>query len=99
MLDKENSKQDKYIKLACRAMSYIKFYPVAEKLDIINSHMEDENVRKVLYGDFNKYTMACFKRPFRPGQFPADFEDKERLSKYSGRLAEMGVTPRAIRTV
>ena len=44
-------------------------------------------MRQALNSDFNKYTMARFGKPFGPEQFPADFEDRERL-KYSGNVQE-----------
>ncbi len=72
----------------CRAMSKIKFYPVVENWNLIKRHMEDEDVIKVLNDDFNKYTMARFGKPFGPGQFPADFENYDWLSKYSGNVPE-----------
>ena len=88
MLEQEKSKQDNLMKLSCNAMSLMKFYPVDDNWDLIKTYAEDEDVRQVLYSDFNKYTMVRFERPFGPGQFPADFEDKERLSKYSGNVPE-----------
>jgi hypothetical protein len=87
MVGRDKSAQDMEMERDCHAMSDMKFYPVTENWTLIKRYVEDEDVRQALNSDFNKYTMARFGKPFGPGQFPADFEDKERL-KYSGNVQE-----------
>ncbi len=92
MVDPNKSARDMELERDCRAMSKIKFYPVVENWNLIKRHMEDEDVIKVLNDDFNKYTMARFGKPFGPGQFPADFENYDWLSKYSGNVQNGSAT-------
>ena len=46
MVDRNKSARDMELERDCRAMSKIKFYPVAENWNLIKRHVEDEDVRQ-----------------------------------------------------
>src|SRR4051794_24419880 len=40
----------------------------------VKPHLGDRELNAILVRDFNKFTTGRWGKPFRPGQFPRDFE-------------------------
>lgn len=80
--------EERFIDKGCGVMSNMCYYPIIEKWDVIRPQMESEEVQQILESDFDKYTMARWGKSFKRGQFPADFEDEDWASSFSGTLPE-----------
>jgi hypothetical protein len=62
-------------KIACPEIESMKFYPVVQHWSRkIRQHLENPVLQKVLVSDFNKYTVGCWGKRFRRGDYPMDFD-------------------------
>lgn len=57
-----------------RKPSALRYYDLKRHWRRLEPHLGDEKLNAILVRDFNKYTSGRWDKPFRPGQFPREFE-------------------------
>lgn len=63
----------------------MKYYPFVKNWAKIKPHLEDELFLKILTRDFNKYTSGRWKKAFKKGMKPFDFESCDWHCERKGR--------------
>jgi hypothetical protein len=48
-------------------------------------HLQDKELNEILVRDFNKYTFGCWRKKFKPGDHPEDFESSDWRLDHRGR--------------
>jgi hypothetical protein len=52
----------------------MKYYPFSKKWSIIKPHLDNQEVKRILVEDFNKFTYGRWGREFTEGMLPKQFE-------------------------
>jgi hypothetical protein len=73
-------------KIAHPEIESMKFYPVAKDWSKkISPHLDNPVLQRVLAWNFNKYTVGCWGKRFRRGDYPGDFDSSELRFSLRGR--------------
>lgn len=66
----------------------MEYYPVVKKWRNVKEHINNAGVQRVLVQDFNKFTYGRWRKRFRHGMYPADFESCDWRFSLRGRPPE-----------
>jgi hypothetical protein len=66
----------------------MKYYPISKKWSKIRKHLDNKEFNDILVRDFNKFTYGRWKKPFKHGMYPFDFESCDWHCDRKGRRPE-----------
>ena len=63
----------------------IEYFSATKNWKRIKPHLQDRMLLNILVRDFNKFTMGRWRKPFKLGQYPCEFESSDWASYRKGR--------------
>lgn len=69
-------------------VSCMRYYPIQKRWQKIKPHIQNKEVQRLLVRDFNKYTFGRWKKEFKKGMTPHEFESCDWWCDHRGRMPE-----------